>query len=124
MLVQQDGDLQIAPGELVRVTVRAVGTHYLAIFGDLLHADWTIVEPVHQAAPGVVQEVRSFVAQGPGMEAFAISCDFVRNTQNQPNPGASYQILLQGHGPLVIQKQILPLPPFPAVRPFVFEVQV
>jgi hypothetical protein len=123
MLVQQDGDLQIAQGELVTVTVRAFGTHYLAIFGDLLHADWTIVDPLHQTATGVVQEVRSFVAAAPGTEAFAISCDFVRNTQSQPNPGASYQILLKGSGPLVIQKQILPLPPFPAVRPFVFEVR-
>jgi hypothetical protein len=123
MLVQQDGDLEIAPGELVTVTVTAVRTHYLAIYGDLLHAEWTIVSPVQPVAPEMVREVRSFVAQAPGTEGFAISCDFVRNTQNEPNPGALYEILLKGDGPLVIRKVILPLPPFPAVRPFVFEVR-
>ena len=123
MLVQQDGDLEIAPGELVTVTVTAVRTHYLAIYGDLLHAEWTIVSPVQPVAPEMVREVRNFVAQAPGTEGFAISCDFVRNTQNQPNPGALYEILLKGDGPLMIRKVILPLPPFPAVRPFVFEVR-
>jgi len=123
MQVQDDGDLEIVTGEVVTVTVTAIKTHYLAIFGYLLHAEWTIVAPVQPAGPDRVREVRSFVAQAPGTEAFAISCDFVRNTDNQPNPGALYEILLKGDGPLVIRKLILPLPPFPAVRPFVFEVR-
>ncbi len=123
MKVQQDGDLEIVTGEVVTVTVTAIKTHYLAIFGDLLHAEWTIVSPVQPAGPDKVREVRSFVAQAAGTEAFGISCDFVRNTENQPSPGALYEILLKGDGPLVIRKLILPLPPFPAVRPFVFEVR-
>ena len=46
MQLQPDGDLQIAPGETVTVAVTAVNTHYLAIFGDLLNADWVIAQPL------------------------------------------------------------------------------
>jgi len=122
----------ISPGELVTVSITAVNTHYLAIFGDLLHADWTIVQPLHQVrstVPGdtrlFMQETRSFIAMtGPGSDGFSIQSDFVRNAQNQPNAGAAYEIVIAGSvGPFRIQKQIFPIPPFPIVRPFMFEVR-
>lgn len=34
---ESPGDLQIAPGAVVTVTVTARKTHYLAILGDLVH---------------------------------------------------------------------------------------
>lgn len=123
MRLQPDGDLEIAPGELVTVSVTAINTHYLAIFGDLLQADWAIVQPLHQVAPNATQETRSFAAGVAPGEAFSISFDFIRNLQNQVNPGATYQITVVGSGPFRIQKSILPIPPFPIVRPFVFEVR-
>ena len=58
MQVQHDGDLEIVTGELVTVTVTAIKTHYLAIFGDLLHAEWMIVSPVQPVGPEMVREVR------------------------------------------------------------------
>ena len=123
MVLQPDGDLQIAHGEVVSVTVTANRTHYLAIFSDLLAADWTIVQPLHAASPTSVQETRSFVAGAGAQEAFALSLDFVRNQQGATNPGAEYLIQVRGdRGPFAVQKLIVPIPPFPVGRPFVFEV--
>ena len=123
MVLQPDGDLQIAHGEVVTVTVTANRTHYLAIFSDLQQADWTIVQPVHAVTALTTQETRSFVAGAGAQEAFALSLDFVRNQQGAANPGAEYLIQLGGNqGPFVIQKRIIPIPPFPVGRPFVFEV--
>jgi hypothetical protein len=123
MVVQQDGDLQIAHGEVVTVTVTANRTHYLAIFSDLLAADWTIVQPVHAISQTSVQETRSFAAGAGALESFTLSLDFVRNQQGATAPGAEYLIQVRGdRGPLVIQKRIVPIPPFPIGRPFTFEV--
>ena len=123
MVLQQDGDLQIAPGEVVTVTVTANRTHYLAIFSDLLVADWAVVQPIHQVGQVSTQETRSFVAGAGPQEAFALSVDFVRNQQGATNPGAEYLIQVRGdRGPFVIQKRIVPIPPFPIGRPFLFEV--
>ena len=86
-------------------------------------ADWTIVQPIHQVSPTAVQETRSFVAGSGSQEAFAVSVDFVRNTQGVPNPAAEYVIQVRGgQGPFAIQKRVRPVPPFPINRPFLFEV--
>ena len=123
MVLQPDGDLQLAHGELVTVTVTANLTHYLAIFSDLLVAEWTIVQPVHAVSPTSTQETRSFVAGAPAQESFALTFDFVRNQQGAANPGAEYLIQLRGdRGPFMVQKRIIPIPPFPVGRPFLFEV--
>jgi hypothetical protein len=123
MRVQPDGDLEIAHGEVVTVTVTANNTHYLAIFSNLLSATWTILQPVHQAGPNSIQETRSFVAGAGSQEAFALSLDFVRNQAGATNPGAEYFIDVQGNlPPFGIRKRIVPIPPFPVGRPFVFEV--
>jgi len=124
MHLQDDGDLQIAPGETVTVTVTATGTHYLAIFGQLLRSEWDVVQPVRQVGPAVVAEVRTFIAPGGGREAFAISCDFVRDAAGAVNPAAEYVIEVAGsEGPFRVQKRIFPVRPFPVNRPFLFEVQ-
>jgi hypothetical protein len=123
MLLQPDGDLQIARGEVVTVTVTANNTHYLAIFSDLQQANWTIVHPIHPIGPVSVQETRSFIGGPPGLEGFALTLDFVRDQQGATQPGAEYVIHVKGNGgPFFVQKRIVPIPPFPIGRPFVFEV--
>lgn len=123
MLLQPDGDLQIAPGEVVTVTVIATHTHYLAIFSDLQHATWDLVQPVRQTGPATVQEIRRFVAGPPGLESFALTLDFVRDMQGATRQGAEYLIHVKGSGgPFFVQKRTIPIPPFPIGRPFVFEV--
>jgi hypothetical protein len=123
MLLQPDGDLQIGRGEVVTVTVTAHNTHYLAIFSDLQQASWTIVQPVHAIGPVSAQEARSFVAGPAGLEGFALTLDFVRDQQGATRPAAEYVIHVKGNGgPFFVQKRIVPIPPFPIGRPFVFEV--
>jgi hypothetical protein len=123
MLLQADGDLQIAPGETVRVTVTATKTHYLAIFGTLLQSQWEVVQPVRQVGPDTVTEIRTFVGPGGGREAFAISCDFVRDGAGNFNAEAEYTIEVVGNGgSFSVEKHIFPVPPFPVNRPFTFEV--
>jgi hypothetical protein len=123
MKVQADGDLQIASGEVVTVTVTATHTHYLAIFGDLQRAEWTLVEPVHPVSPTATEETRSFTAGVAGVEAFSLTLDFVRSREGTVHPLARYVIQVQGSlDPLTITKFILPIPPFPIARPFIFEV--
>src|SRR4051812_41895150 len=80
MQLQQDGDLQLKPGEVVTVAVTALNTHYLAIFADLLQADWSITQPL-EAVPSGAREIRSFTEGAGCTESFAITCDFVRNAQ-------------------------------------------
>jgi hypothetical protein len=121
MLQQPDGDIQVAPGEVVRVAVTATKTHYLAIFGHLLQAQWTIVQPPTARQNGDVQEVRSFVAPPGGREAFALTCDFVRDGRGQVNADARYLIEISGVGQ-VPSKRVLPIPPLPISRTFEFEV--
>jgi hypothetical protein len=123
MQLQPDGDLEIAHGEVVTVTVMANRIHYLALFSDLLEADWTIVQPVHAVNPTSTQETRSFVAGAGTREAFTLTLDFVRNQAGGTNPGAEYLIQVRGdRGQFAIQKRIIPIPPFPVGRPFLFEV--
>jgi hypothetical protein len=123
MRIQPDGDIEIATEEKILVAVTAVRTHYLAIFSDLLTADWAIVEPLHATGNNGAREVRSFKAHAAGTEAFTITCDFVRNAAGDTNQGAEYEIALKGEdGPFTIVKRIRPVPPFPIARPFVFEV--
>ena len=123
MKLQPDGDLQVAPGEVVTVMVTAANTHYLAIFSDLQRAEWTIVEPVHQVSQVAVQETRSFVAGASGSEVFALTLDFVRDKQGATHPQAQYVIQVRGNRePFTVTKQIVPIPPFPIGRPFLFEV--
>jgi len=121
MLQQPDGDIQVAPGEVVRVAVTATKTHYLAIFGHLLQSQWTVVQPPAATMNGSVQEVRTFVAPPGGREAFAITCDFVRDEQGQVDADAQYVIEISGAG-RVPPKLVLPIPPLPISRTFQFEV--
>jgi hypothetical protein len=129
MKLQADGDLEVAVGEVVTVRVTAVNTHYLAIFSDLQRADWTIVQPVRSVQPGQpgvqtqFEETRSFVANIPGAEAFALTLDFVRNQAGATASNAHYVIQVVGSaGAFAVTKQIRPIPPFPIGRPFLFEV--
>jgi hypothetical protein len=86
-------------------------------------ADWNDRSAVTCGKPTSVQETRSFVAGAGAQEAFALSLDFVRNQQGATNPGAEYLIQVRGdRGPFAVQKLIVPIPPFPVGRPFVFEV--
>ena len=121
MLLQPDGDIQLAPGETVRVAVTATKTHYLAIFGHLLQAQWAMVQPPTPVQSGGMQEVRTFVAPPGGREAFALTCDFVRDAQGQVSSEAQYLIEISGVGS-VPPKRVLPIPPLPISRTFQFEV--
>lgn len=121
MLQQPDGDIQVAPGEVVRVAVTATKTPYLAIFGHLLQAQWTVVHPPATAPDGRVQEVRTFVAPPGGREAFALTCDFVRDEQGGIDADAEYLIEISGVGH-VPPKRVFPIPPLPISRTFQFEV--
>jgi hypothetical protein len=122
MKLQPDGDIQVAPGERVVVAVTSISTQYLAIFSDLLTADWVIEQPL-QALGNGAREIRSFTAGDGGTDAFAITFDFVRNVQGQPDPDGSYEIAIRGDkGAFTIQKRILPSKILPINRPFLFEV--
>ncbi len=121
MLLQPDGDIQVAPGEMVRVAVTATKTHYLAIFGHLLQSQWTIVQPPLPGPDARVQEIRTFVAPPDGREAFALTCDFVRDLHGQLDSEAEYLIEISGVGHLP-PRRVLPIPPLPISRTFQFEV--
>lgn len=125
MIVQPDGDFQIKPGEVVTFTITAINTVYLAIPSRLRQATWQIVAPPHSVGPNTTQEMRRFQAglTTPDVESTTIIFDFIRNAADVVPPGAQYVVDVQGsNGAFVARKVILPIPPFPVDRHFMFEV--
>ncbi|MNC92548.1 hypothetical protein D3C83_89980 [compost metagenome] len=58
-----------------------------------------------------------------GREAFALTCDFVRDMQGGLDDDAQYLIEISGTGH-VPPRRVLPIPPLPISRTFQFEVVV
>jgi hypothetical protein len=124
MNLQPNGNFHVTAGEVITVTVTAVNTMYLAIFSDLLVADWDRVTPPQVAGPNRASETRRFTASTlAGREAFTILFDFVRNPGQMVPPTAQYIVDVRGTVGVPVSVPIPPVPPFPLDQQFVFEVR-
>lgn len=120
-----NGNFRVAPGEIVNVAVTAQNTMFLAIFSDLLVADWDFVSPPQQVGANRVREVRRFTApqNAPARESFTLIMDFIRTPGVPIPPGTQYIIELQGSIGNPIQVPVPPVAPFPVDQQFIFEVR-
>jgi hypothetical protein len=126
MILQPNGNFHLTPGEVITVTVTAVNTMYLAIFSDLLVADWDRVQPPQVSGPNQASETRRFRASttAPAREAFTILFDFVHNPGQIVPTTAQYIVDVRGTVGVPVRVPIPPVPPFPLDQQFVFEVSL
>jgi hypothetical protein len=121
MKLQQDGDLEVGPGETVTVEIEANETAFLAHTGPIQLGQWISVD--HAAA----REVRTFAVTS----AFTANFFFVMGFDFSPvEPGkpisasAHYIVRISGDGPtgFVRRRVVKPTPILPGIRVFSFEV--
>jgi hypothetical protein len=121
MRVQDDGDLEVSPGETVTVEIEAFETAFLAHTGPLQVGQWVSVTRVSPT-----KEVRLFTVSRAFSASFSftIGFDFSPGAGGQIPATAKYVTRITGSGPggAVRERENKPTSILPSTRSFSFEI--
>ena len=121
MRVQDDGDLEVSPGEMVTVEIEAFQTAFLAHTGPLHIGQWLTVTRVSPTT-----EVRTFIVTQTFSSSFSftIGFDFSPADGGKIPSTAKYVTRITGSGPggAVRVRENRPTSILPATRSFSFEI--
>jgi hypothetical protein len=121
MREQDDGDLEVSPGETVTVAIEARDTAFLAHTGAISVGQWASVEH-----PTLTKEIRTFTVSATFSASFSftIGFDFSPGPNGKIPATALYTTIVTGSGPggAVRRRENGPASILPVSRVFGFEV--